>query len=256
MSDRFVILTAPRSGSNMLVGLLEQHPEVRCFGELMRSTPRWFPEGTRVPRPDSVLHLFRLLEDRYPSDAARFSDPGGFLEAAFATRPGGAVYGFKQHLQQQPELAARLIADRRYALILLRRENALAQYSSEKIARRTGQGSAKRGEVVVKATVAFDAGEFGRYVEQWERRWAWVLGLVEASGRSSARVSYEDLVSGDGAARVFAQLGLQKPAGLEPVTQRRNSPRIAERFDDPAAVVEAVTAMGRAGWLEELSEVS
>ena len=33
LMNKFVIVTTPRSGSNMLVGMLNRHPQIKCLGE-------------------------------------------------------------------------------------------------------------------------------------------------------------------------------------------------------------------------------
>jgi LPS sulfotransferase NodH len=254
MSERFVILTAPRSGSNMLVGLLEQHPGVRCFGELMRQTPAWYATGEREPRPESVLHVFGALRDRYPDDDARYADPYGFVEAAYATSPGGSHYGFKLHLHQQPGFVDRLVADRRYRLILLRRENVLAQYSSEKIAERTGQGAARVGDRVEQVKVRFDEDDFSRYREAWTRAWSRLMDRVRRAGRPALSVGYVELMAG-GVGRVLEHLGLPAGSCGEPITLRRNDPCILNRFENPAEAERVLNRLGAGSWATEAVRV-
>ena len=106
MKEKFVIITNQRSGSNLLVSMLNSHPEIKCFGELMRATPRWMKKkGYR-----GVLTVLEKVDEAYRSDAHRFAQPGEFIEAVFDTVTNHfKLLGFKIHLKQHPSFLLDLI---------------------------------------------------------------------------------------------------------------------------------------------------
>jgi LPS sulfotransferase NodH len=140
----FVILTSPRTGSTLLVHMLDSHPEVAAGGEFFnvdlvgRGVIDW-PDPAL--RNDPELH------------ALRAADPVAFLGRMRdeAARRGVRAAGFKLIYEQALETAPRgvieyLVADRSIRVIHLRRRNVLRQYLSLKVAARTGEWHRKVGE--------------------------------------------------------------------------------------------------------------
>lgn len=100
---RFVIICPPRTGSNLLMSLLDAHPEIRCEGELLA-------DGTHVP--------VQLLQGR----------------AARAARAGASAWGCKivtNHFLWHGHKFGRDFLERLdragYQFIVLRRRNWLLQ---------------------------------------------------------------------------------------------------------------------------------
>ncbi|HEX3425202.1 MAG TPA: hypothetical protein VHT30_03665 [Acidimicrobiales bacterium] len=121
---RFVIVTPGRSGSELLTDLLNSHPSITCDAEILRERMAW---------PQQFV-------------AGR---------AAKAALAGAEAYGFKVHcghfgyqvLRERPGYVAQLAADGTQ-VILLRRENLLAQAVSSTIANRTRWHWRRRDEAV------------------------------------------------------------------------------------------------------------
>lgn len=110
---RFALYTSGRSGSSLLVDLLDRHPNICCDGEILACKPR-FP----------LLHV-----------------------NAMASRVGGAsvAYGFKvltyqlfetKHVARSAGLLSRLV-DESWTLIHLHRNNLLRQALSNVLARKS-----------------------------------------------------------------------------------------------------------------------
>jgi hypothetical protein len=124
----FIILCAARTGSTMLRQLLDSHPEVCCYGEIMASavTPdRW----------DSAGRIRRKLLEPYPEG------PRQFLRE-FGQHPAGCkAIGFKIKYEElvRPDYAWLLdwLKDHREVRVIHhRRENLLKRLISEVIATR------------------------------------------------------------------------------------------------------------------------
>ncbi|MEM6334422.1 MAG: sulfotransferase [Planctomycetota bacterium] len=248
MSRHFLILTEQRSGSTMLVHMLREHPRVRCFGELMRRTPKWMRERGYKGQ----LRVLDDLDPKWRDDRYRFANGETFRDLVYATEPGYDWYGFKLHLGQGDGYVERAIGRPEEKLILLRRENLLAQFSSELIAQATGQGNANAstGEVK-KARVDFVARDFDKHIKQSDARWSRLTEGIRSAGRDSVYLSYLDAVSGDGVGRALAYLGLEAASGLESNTVKRNTSRIVERFTNVDDVVSHLYRIGRPEWAEE-----
>ncbi len=247
MATNFVIITNQRSGSNMLVSMLDSHPQIRCFGELMRVTPDWMKrDGYR-----GVLRVLDQVDQIYKEDQYRFQHPYEFVRAAFATAPKRDCYGFKIHLAQHPEFLSELIQDREWQLVVLQRENKLAQFSSSKIAEVTGQGNAPKGTRIVRARVEFKNKEFGRFLSQERKQWERVWSDIQTSGKDYFYLRYVDLVSKSAIQKLFKFLGVDPGFDVEPGTEKRNPSDILDRFTNREDVARTLEQMEKTEWSRE-----
>jgi len=129
---RFVVLAAPRTGSNWLCSLLDSHPEVVCHHELFNPERILYAVSCRAGVAGG------LDRDAFGTVAARDADPLGFLRRVWREGSlGRPIVGFKLNRGQQPRVFAEVLADRRIRKLLLRRRNRLKTYVSEEIALRT-----------------------------------------------------------------------------------------------------------------------
>lgn len=123
---RFVILGIARTGSTLLVNLLNAHPQVIAFGELFRQADKvgWDVAPFANYRNSRITALYR-------------TDPVAFLEkAVFRRWPRScAAVGFKlfyYHAHEAPQSAVwdYLRGDRDLLILHIKRRNRLAQYLS------------------------------------------------------------------------------------------------------------------------------
>jgi hypothetical protein len=245
--QRFVLLSSQRSGSNMLRSLLNEHSEVTCFGELMRKTPlRMRARGYR-----GALQALEHVNKKYRSDSVRFAHPRDFVDDVMAKLATTPIVGFKLMLNQHPSFMSDLIADPAYAKIFLYRANHLASFSSEKIARATGQGAARTGADIKRAKVRFRKGEFRRFLKTREERFEDVRKQLASASGGHFEIEYLELVEEDGVGRVLDFLGADSACEIKPRTVRRNPSNLLERFDNPDDVLEELTSMGAERWATE-----
>lgn len=114
----FVILCLARTGSSHLVDLLDSHPEIRCYGEVLNRKHRGATEEGWIgdsDAPDAVSHL------------------GGLLA-------GPGVIGCKlplNSLRDHPEVGSWIAGKSGVRVIRLRRANALSLLLSRKLLRAT-----------------------------------------------------------------------------------------------------------------------
>jgi len=249
MKNRFVIVTNRRSGSNMLVSMLDNHPEIKCFGELMRRTPRWMKrKGYR-----GALRVLEKVDAIYKSDRYRFDHPYEFVQAAFETAPRRkTLSGFKLHLGQNQSFLFRLIQNPDWKLVVLERENKLAQYSSSKIARVTGQGSLRKGAKVVRVTVPFSVLKLKWFLRRERKEWERVYSKLGTSGKDYFYIRYTDLLSKPVIQNMLEYLGADPSIEIEPMTEKRNPSDILSRFLNPEKSKAVLLKMGCEGWCKEV----
>lgn len=121
---RFVILAAPRTGSNMLSSLLHSHPDILCHHELYN--------------PRGIFYALDLRGTDFSFDGmdipARDANPVQFLQKIWQQPLSNSHVGFKMtHYQNQPAFDA-LLEDDSIQKVVLRREDQLATHVSRLIA--------------------------------------------------------------------------------------------------------------------------
>jgi len=124
---RFIILAAPRTGSNLLCTLLNSHPEVLCHHELFN--------------PEGIFYALdcRAGSLRLGSMAERDREPFAFLQRVWETTKGASSVGFKMTRGQNETVMQSLIEDPGILKIILYRKNRLKTFVSELVARQLNQ---------------------------------------------------------------------------------------------------------------------
>ena len=124
----FVLMAAERTGSNLLVGLLDSHPDVRAGGELFNAR---FVDADHIP--------WQGIESDAELLAMRRADPVAFVDHAFGrmVRDGASAVGFKLLYNQADaarELTHHLAAAMSVKVIHLTRRNRLRRFVSHLLA--------------------------------------------------------------------------------------------------------------------------
>jgi LPS sulfotransferase NodH len=123
----FVILAAPRTGSNWLCSLLNSHPGILCHHEVFNPNGIFYALDCR----DGALDLGTIEE--------RNRRPLEFLNRIWQNPRGSDCVGFKMTRGQDERVLQAVLSDRSVRKIVLRRRNVLRTYVSEKIAEQTGR---------------------------------------------------------------------------------------------------------------------
>ena len=226
---RFVVLAAPRTGSNMLCTLLGSHPDVLCHHELFN------PDGvfTALELRNAGVDLGGVEE--------RNRDPLAFLERAWATDLGHAAVGFKMTHRQNEAVFAAVLRDPEVRTIVLRRENRVRTFASRLIAERTGQWEVYDPADLVRERprVHVDPAALRASVAEDEAYYAEVEGTLRESGRPWVGVTYERLREEEG--RLLGLLGLEPPPGGLRVRSVRQNPgplhELVSNFDELEAAL-------------------
>jgi LPS sulfotransferase NodH len=217
---RFVIVGIARTGSTLLLNLLNAHSQAVAFGEIFRGDGAigWdtAPFQTRQSR-----RLLRLNEMR----------PLDFLETEVFHRwpPQIAAVGFKlfyYHARTGPQAAVWdfLKDDPEIAVIHIRRLNILEQYLSLKLAHATNVWSSSQKVSDTAAPLHLEPEACLRHFEEVRRCEAECDAFF--AGRQIQTVTYEELAvrRSEVMQRVSAQLGLAPEPAEPQIVRQRTQP--------------------------------
>lgn len=129
---RFVILAAPRSGSNMLCSMLDSHPDILCHHELFNPAGIFYA----LPMRESDQQTEQEMRQRMQ---ARDHDPLGFLaQHAWQRHAEKSVVGFKMTYQQNLAVFQAVLRAPEIQKIVLQRNNGVKSYVSKLVAEQSG----------------------------------------------------------------------------------------------------------------------
>lgn len=239
---RFAVLAMSRVGSYMLTSLLNAHPSVVCFGELLKKNPL-----------NSIDHLDLLgsgaSTERWIEE--RLEKPVEFLEYCFASAGHSPkAVGFKLMLGQNPDALRYVVRDTSFRIIVLHRANILASYASQEVARATKQGVALEGEKIRTTKVEFHADKFERMCGRRIRLYNDVREQLQEVGKPFCDLEYRQVVQESGVKQAFSAIGMPISSPPRPKTLKRASGRLLDRFTNPKALTSHLEEIGQMQWLE------
>jgi len=207
---RFVIIAAPRTGSNMLCSLLNAHPKILCHHEIFN------PEGIHY----ALDHRTREMDLGTREDRDR--EPEKFLERLWEHPCGRPVVGFKLN-RGQNEILGTVLEDGGVRKIILTRRNRVRAVMSEMIARQTGEWESyafsKRGQPC--EPIWIDADELVTQAAENELYFTRIRCTLERLGQSFLETSYEDLCGQEEQLRILRFLGVEGRL-LQPATRKND----------------------------------
>jgi LPS sulfotransferase NodH len=224
---RFVILAAPRTGSNMMCTLLGSHPDVLCHHELFN--------------PRGVFYALELRDGSFDLGGIdeRDREPLAFLERVWSADLGHTHVGFKMTHRQNEAVLAAVLRDADVRKIVLRRENRVRTFVSKRISEELDQWEVYseadlNGE---RPRVHVDVDALRESIAENEDYYSELEQVLEATGQPFLRVSYEQLVAGE-RARVLEFLDVPDAARAAAKLRMRSVRQ------NPAPLRELVTNFG------------
>lgn len=223
-TQRYVLLSTPRSGSSHLVRALEAHPHVACLGEIFNTN-------------GGAMRRLGIKSKQTMHQAVH--EPLAYLEevmSAWAHRPDARpVFGFKMMLHHDPRVIDHIVSDTSWRVILLRRDDTLAQWSSLQIAKVTGEWGSKKKKARAQAgleepqtRIEFKAKTFEMYGKKLDSRYG---GLKQ---RLASHAVFEVSTEAIDQRRdeMLAFLGVDPALAAPPpgAGERQNSNSLEERF--------------------------
>lgn len=211
-STPFVILGTQRTGTILLMGLLDSHPDIVCLGELLQR---------KADRVQHSVPRYRLFVRERPvyqllDFAARKLLVGRYLDTVSSSFTSAAV-GFKLMLNQAHRYPMVLdyIKQKNYKLVHIERKNLLKTYISRLKAQQTGLYVSERPVDHVQVTVPVELlkAELSALSEENAALRALVIGLgLEHISMTYRQISGQDQQSA--MQKVLAFLGVSDTATL------------------------------------------
>jgi LPS sulfotransferase NodH len=208
---RFVVLAAPRTGSNMLCSMLNGHPRVLCHHEMFN------PEGIHY-----ALDC-RAGEIDLGPVSDRDIDPMGFLGRIWRHDRGASALGFKLNRGQNDAVFRAVLADRAIRKIILVRRNRIQTFISERIALRTGEWESYEfsDHRPFRCRLHVEAAELRAHVAANDRYYGAMRDLLGTTGQVWLEIAYEDLAGRTSQRRLLHYLGVRSGmAALRPATRK------------------------------------
>ena len=198
-TTRFIILAAPRTGSNLLCTLLNSHPEVLCHHELFN------PEGIfyALDYRDGSLDLGSMAE--------RDRESFGFLQRVWVNNQGASCVGFKMTRGQNDAVMRGLIEDSGVLKIVLYRKNRIKTFVSEQVARQTDQWEAYAGDELVTDVpkLRVDVESLKAHADLNGRFYDEIRRALQTKQQPCIEMFYENIFSGSEHSRVLEFLGVE-----------------------------------------------
>lgn len=195
---RFVILNAPRTGSNYLCTLLDDHPDILCHHEIFN------------PHVVGVARSLAKQGFALGTVAQRNQDPLRFLELVWQTSLGRKCIGFKLCWRQDEAALAAVLADTGVRKIILKRQNRVKSFVSLLLARQTTEwvvydDTPRPGP---RPRIRVDPGELFEHIRFNDLYYAEIESSIKEPAQRSLCLLYEDVLAGPGLNSVLSFLDL------------------------------------------------
>ncbi len=203
---RFVILAAPRTGSNLLCTLLNSHPQVLCHHEVFN------PNGVFTARDYQGKGL--SVESLQQRDA----NPLGFLDRVWQSGTDSMCVGFKWTRGQNQDVLKSVLEDCGVKKIVLHRRNRIKTFVSEKIAQQTQQWEVYSPQELMlpRPQIQVELAELLQHMESNQRFYAELSAALSQSDQPHVEVEYETLFEREVQIRLFQFLAVSSPQ-IQPV---------------------------------------
>ncbi|MBU2980655.1 hypothetical protein KO498_02400 [Lentibacter algarum] len=233
---RFIIFSMARSGTSWLTTALRSHPDILCHGEAL--LPRHFDR-----------HIFGSAKAVLSAEMCE-RDPVAFLQALYSHNDGHAAVGCKVFPGHSKTAQAALLADQSIAKIVLKRENALAAWSSLLTARKTGRWNAnvKEKGADISSPVMFEPAKFEAYLKRRARFFRKIDRRLQGP---RLNLTYATDIMQQRARPVLEFLGVPAEVTLSSDKRKMLGRSITERFENTEELAAYLKETGRAGWAYE-----
>lgn len=185
----FCIISAGRSGSTLLVTLLDSHPEIRLLGEI-------FNTRGRAVQNVSDLYIEPFCEYQISNSVKRPWLTFNYLNSLNNYPIPNKAIGFKLidiELFRYPEILLKLILDN-YKIIHLVRDNPLDYHLSWEIVKQKLLGQTELKSSFKLAPIYLDTDQILPALEGYSRRIKRFKKILKLMPNSVLTITYEDLV--------------------------------------------------------------
>lgn len=226
---RFVILNAPRTGSNYLCTLLDDHPEILCHHEIFN------PHVVGVAR--------HLAKQGYEMGTVeeRNRDPLQFLERIWENPFDRRCVGFKLCWHQDDVILRAVLTDPRVRKIVLKRRNRVKSFVSLLLARATAEWVVYEDapQPQARPRIRVDATELWEHIQYNRRYYGEIEDSLRATCHPRLELFYEDFLSGPGLRDVLSFLDIARDTASQLRGQcwkltSHKLPEVISNFDELA----------------------
>ncbi|MCA9140266.1 MAG: hypothetical protein KDB00_26025 [Planctomycetales bacterium] len=237
---RFVILAAPRTGSNLLCTLLNSHPEILCHHEVFN------PRGVFTARDYCGRELdVDSLHDRDEN----WSD---FLDRVWQSGAERSCVGFKWTRGQNTDVLNSVVADPGVRKIVLRRKNRIKTFVSERIAQQTDQWEvySRQDLVMPRPSIRVDVADLFEHIERNKQFYDKLLMSLDWGNQFVVEIDYERLFETTVQENLFKFLGVDPPERPPVAESVKQNPK--DLRDSIANFTELAEQLSTVGMTSEL----
>src|SRR6056297_628556 len=202
---KFMVVSNPRTGSTLLVHLLNSHPDILCHGEI-------FHWKAIFSMPLSEKKCLPALNDRN-------RNPVRFLEQLFSDGYGSKAIGIKMFQNHNPAMLNFLIRKREVKKIILKRNNYLDGF--------------------VPPKVNVDPAKFLNYIKKNENFFTSVISQLEKTGQNYFLVDYKEILDKGIRKDLLEFIGVNSDISLTASNKKKQNPaKLSERISNYSEIKE------------------
>lgn len=230
-----MIVSQGRTGSNFLVSLLNQYPQICCQGELFHPSRVW----TLADLDDDMSDVEKSKYERFvvPTEV-RDADPEAFLNQVWEVdlqKPEITCVGVKLHHAHNRNMHELLLENWSYKIVILDREEKLAQFASLKIAMKSQnwryvKGQSERNDQI---KINFSLFWFLSYCFGSKGPFEYYRRRLEKHHRDYLYITYEILTKGKGIKSVLEYLGVPYNPNFASPLRKQNTEDALQRYNNP-----------------------
>ncbi len=238
----FAIVFLPRTGSNLLAGMLDSHPDVLCHHEIFN--------------PDAVHRALSYKDTplSFGTVAERDADPFAFLSRVLGFADGHSAVGFKIGPIQNYLVLLSVLLCRRVRKIVLTRRNQLQAYTSTIIATQTRIWSqhehSSRPRQGGNPKVTVDVHDLRRFVRKRQAFEAAVLAILRITAQDFLRIDYDDIANPAVLRGVLKFVGVRSDITLTARTLKQNPATLRDRIENYDEIASALAKTRFAAFLD------
>lgn len=241
---KFLIVSIPRSGSNMMVGMLSSHRNIVCYPELFH--PYAIFDGGQFAKNNI---------EPYTLDK-RNEDPPGFLGFIYSLRfrKSAQAIGFKMFPDQDDDFLRELILEPSLKKIVLIRDNYLMNFVSQKTAQKSKVYFVKSGTGTEQEDIRIevDWNEFLAYEKRFQAFFDEVRDLLNKSGQEFCEIHYEQLLVPEHQARMLKFIEVEPDPGLLQIrSEKQNKLPPEDKILNYEELKKLLIESGREHYLED-----
>ncbi|MDA3896616.1 MAG: hypothetical protein PF482_10770 [Desulfobacteraceae bacterium] len=210
---KFVLIAAPRTGSNLLVSMLNSHPEILCHYELFH----WQKIYAAAGGQGDLSAMW-----------ARNRNPFSFLEKIYSDGFEKKAVGFKIFPNHNPLILSYLIHQPKIKKIILRRNNYLKIYTSHIMAKKNKVYVYRPNSQPVPVYVC--ATRFKRYVNKNEAFYQTARNKIRAVNQDFLEIEYQLIKATQSIKKLLDFIGVDDSCELKAGTKKQNPGKLSDRI--------------------------